>query len=137
MESKKQLILLVLNELSANSDENHPLTQTQIAKNISGKKYVCDRKTVCRNIKFLIDMGYRIKKKEKNKGFYMDKRLFSLEEIDFIGTAILDSDGKSLIEKIELSKRVTDILNKMYRRDWIKSLLKTLRKIFFKFSKIL
>ena len=42
---------------------------------------------------------------------------FSLEEIDFIGTAILDSDGKSLIEKIELSKRVTDILNKMYRRD--------------------
>lgn len=117
MESKKQLILLVLNELSANSDENHPLTQTQIAKNISGKKYVCDRKTVCRNIKFLIDMGYRIKKKEKNKGFYMDKRLFSLEEIDFIGTAILDSDGKSLIEKIELSKRVTDILNKMYRRD--------------------
>lgn len=119
MESKKQLILLVLNELSANSDENHPLTQTQIAKNISGKKYVCDRKTVCRNIKFLIDMGYRIKKKEKNKGFYMDKRLFSLEEIDFIGTAILDSDGKSLIEKIELSKRVTDILNKMYRRDWI------------------
>ena len=137
MESKKQLILLVLNELSANSDENHPLTQTQIAKNISGKKYVCDRKTVCRNIKFLIDMGYRIKKKEKNKGFYMDKRLFSLEEIDFIGTAILDSDGKGLIEKIELSKRVTDILNKMYRRDWIKSLLKTLRKIFFKFSKIL
>ena len=137
MESKKQLILLVLNELSTNSDENHPLTQTQIAKNISGKKYVCDRKTVCRNIKFLIDMGYRIKKKEKNKGFYMDKRLFSLEEIDFIGTAILDSDGKSLIEKIELSKRVTDILNKMYRRDWIKSLLKTLRKLFFKFSKIL
>ena len=32
MESKKQLILLILNELNANSDENHPLTQTAIAK---------------------------------------------------------------------------------------------------------
>lgn len=117
MESKKQLILLVLNELSTNSDANHPLTQTQIAKNISGKQFVCDRKTVCRNIKFLIDMGYRIKKKEKNKGFYMENRLFSLDEIDFIGTAILDAEGKSLIEKIELSKRVTDLLNKMYKRN--------------------
>ena len=78
MESKKQLILLVLNELSANSDENHPLTQTQIAKNISGKKYVCDRKTVCRNIKFLIDMGYRIKKKRKEQRLlYGQKALFS------------------------------------------------------------
>ena len=116
MEPKKQLILLILNELSTNTDEDHPLTQTQIAKNISGEKFVCDRKTVCRNIKYLIEMGYRIKKKEKNKGFYMDKRLFSLEEIDFIGTAILDAEGKNLNEKLELSKRVTDLLNKMYRR---------------------
>ena len=63
MKSKKQLILLVLNELNANSDENTPLTQSQIARNISGEKFVCDRKTVCRNIKFLQEMGYRIKKK--------------------------------------------------------------------------
>ncbi len=116
MESKKQLILLVLNELNANSDEKHPLTQTQIAKNISGQKFVCDRKTVCRNIKFLIGMGYPIKKKEKNKGFYMDKKLFSLEEINFIRTAILDADGKILIEKAELAEKVTGVLNKMYGR---------------------
>lgn len=44
MQPKKQLILLVLNELNANSDETHPLTQTQIAKNLSGEKYTCDRK---------------------------------------------------------------------------------------------
>ena len=49
MQSKKQLILLILNELNVNSDEKHPLTQTQIAKNLSGKKFTCDRKTVCRN----------------------------------------------------------------------------------------
>lgn len=114
MKSKKQLILLVLNELSVNSDEEHPLTQTQIAKNISGEKFTCDRKTVCRNIKYLTDMGYRIKK--TNKGFYMDKRLFSLDDISFIESAILDADGKSTEQKSELAKRVTDILNKTYRR---------------------
>ena len=42
MQSKKQLILLVLNELNTNSDADHPLTQTQIAKNLSGEKYTCD-----------------------------------------------------------------------------------------------
>ena len=116
MKSKKQLILLILNELNANSDEDHPLTQTQIAKNISGEKYACDRKTVNRNIKFLVDMGYRIKKKEKNKGFYMDKRLFSLDEISFIESAILDAECKSMLEKLELAKRATNILNKMYMK---------------------
>ena len=116
MEAKKQLILLILNELSVNSDENNPLTQTQIARNISGEKFVCDRKTVCRNIKFLKEMGYPIKKLDKNRGFYMDKRLFSLEDIDFISTAILDAEGRTMDEKMELSKRLTDILAKTYRR---------------------
>ena len=116
MEAKKQLILLILNELSINSDENNPLTQTQIARNISGEKFVCDRKTVCRNIKFLKEMGYPIKKLDKNRGFYMDKRLFSLEDIDFISTAILDAEGRTMDEKMELSKRLTDILAKTYRR---------------------
>ena len=116
MEAKKQLILLILNELSVNSDENHPLTQTQIARNISGEKFVCDRKTVCRNIKFLKEMGYPIKKLDKNRGFYMDKKLFSVEDIDFISTAILDAEGRTMDEKLELSKRLTDRLAKTYRR---------------------
>ena len=112
-ESKKQLILLVLNELNANTDENHPITQTQIAKNLSGEKFVCDRKTVCRNVKYLKEMGYPIKK--CSKGFYMDKKLFSVEDVDFIKTAILDADGRSMEEKLELAKRLTDILIKTYR----------------------
>jgi biotin operon repressor len=83
MQSKKQLILLVLNELNVNSDEKHPLTQTQIAKNLSGKKYTCERKTVCRNIKFLQEMGYPIKK--TGKGFYLDKVFMGI-----YGKAFLD-----------------------------------------------
>ena len=61
MQPKKQLILLVLNELNINSDKEHPLTQIQIAENLSGEQFTCDRKTVCRNIKFLKDIkGFRL-----------------------------------------------------------------------------
>ena len=113
MQQKKQLILLVLNELNANSDEKNPLTQIQIARNLSGETYTCDRKTVCRNIKFLQNMGYPIKK--SNKGFYFDKT-FSLEDISFVKKAILSADGKAEIEKDEIAKKVVDILTKQYRR---------------------
>ena len=113
MQPKKQLILLVLNELNVNSDENHPLTQTQIARTLSGKKYTCDRKTVCRNIKFLQEMGYPIKK--SSKGFYFDK-VFSVEDIAFVREAIFFAKGKSESEKGEIAKKVADILTKQYRR---------------------
>ena len=116
MITKKQLILLILNELNINTDENHPITQTQIAKNLSGEHFTCDRKTVCRNIKFLQEMGYPIKRKGKNGGFYMDRRLFSVEDIEFIRSAILNADGRPDDEKIAIAKKVTDILIKMYRR---------------------
>ena len=113
MQPKKQLILLVLNELNANSDKNNPLTQTQIAQNLSGEQFTCDRKTVCRNIKFLQAMGYPIKK--SSKGFYFDK-VFSVEDIAFVKEAILSADGKRESEKLEIAEKVVDILIKKYRR---------------------
>lgn len=113
MQPKKQLILLVLNELNANSDKNNPLTQTQIAQNLSGEQFTCDRKTVCRNIKFLQAMGYPIKK--SSKGFYFDK-VFSVEDIAFVKEAILSADGKRESEKLEIAEKVVDILTKKYRR---------------------
>lgn len=113
MQPKKQLILLVLNELTVNSSEREPLTQTQIAKNISGKHFTCDRKTVCRNIKFLQDMGYPIKK--SSRGFYFDREI-SAEDIDFVKEAILSANGRNEENKEELALKVARILTKQYRR---------------------
>ena len=113
MQPKKQLILMVLNELNINTDEKHPLTQTQIAKNLSGEKYTCDRKTVCRNVKFLKEMGYPIKK--SSKGFYLDKTV-SVDDVAFVKEAILSCEGKSESEKVELATKVAEILRKQYRR---------------------
>ncbi len=113
MHAKKQLILWVLSVLNNESDENHPLTQVKIAEIIS-KVYPCDRKTVCRNIKFLQAMGYPIKK--TNKGFYMDCRLFSVDEVKFVQDAILNAPGKSEFEKEMLMDRVMEVLTTAYRR---------------------
>ena len=113
MQPKKQLILLVLNELNANSDKDNPLTQTQIAQNLSGEQFTCDRKTVCRNIKFLKDMGYPIKK--SRKGFYFDRGI-SIADIEFVKAAIISAEDKSAEEKDELARKVVDILTKQYRR---------------------
>ena len=103
MEKKKQLILLVLKILETESDANHPLTQTEIAKTISDV-YPCDRKTVGRNIKYLCEMGYPIIK--TGKGFYMDRKAFSVDEIEFIISAVMNSKGKRIDEKKELTDKI-------------------------------
>ena len=113
MQSKKQLILWVLNLLNNESDEHHPLTQTKMAQIIS-LRYPCDRKTVCRNLNFLKEMGYPIKKTKD--GFYMDKRAFSLSEIEFVKNAIMGASFGDEPQRSELAERVADVLTKTYRR---------------------
>jgi hypothetical protein len=46
----------------------------------------------------------------------MEQRVFSTEEINFIKSAILESKIKDDTEKAALAEKVSNILNKMYRR---------------------
>lgn len=112
MQSKKQLILWVLNILDNETDKNNPVTQVELA-NIISSKFPCNRKSVCRNIKFLQEMGYPIIKTAK--GFYMDK-VFSVQDIEFVKKTILSAEGKSEEEKIDITNKVVATLNKAYRR---------------------
>lgn len=113
MQRKKQLILWVLNLLETESDESKPITQTKIADIIS-KVYPCDRKTVGRNIKFLIEMQYPIRK--TSRGFYMDNRVYSVDEVNFVKTAILSAEGLNEAERSVLAEKVAYTLTKLLRR---------------------
>ena len=113
MEKKKQLIILVLRMLESESDAQHPLTQTEMA-NVISEIYPCDRKTVCRNIKFLKEMGYPIIK--TTKGFYMDNKAFSVSEIETVKSAILSIDGATDEDKETLAARVVEALTKRYSK---------------------
>ncbi len=112
MKDKKQLILLILKILENESDKNHPLRQTYIARIISDV-LPCDRKTVGRNIKFLIKSGYPIVK--TNKGFYLSGKKLSLEEKDFIIRCIRFSNEKSEKEKEDIIDRLNEVFVKIFR----------------------
>ena len=112
MENKKYLIVLILRILETHTDKQTPLSQVNIAKMIS-PMYPCDRKTVCRNIKFLMQIGYPIVKTAK--GFYMDNKEFSRKEINLILELVKSSD---LIdsEKEDLCDRLLECLSRYYKR---------------------
>ena len=112
MNDKKQLILLILKILENESDKNHPLRQTEIARIISDV-LPCDRKTVGRNIKFLIKSGYPIVK--TGKGFYLNGKKLSLEEKDFVISCVRASQDKSEEEKDESIKKLNEIFIKICR----------------------
>ena len=110
--TKKYLIVLVLRILESKTDAEHPITQTQIAKEIS-EIYPCDRKTVGRNIQFLQKLNYPIVK--TSKGFYMDNMVFSVADMQFVEKAILTSDLKSDEEKVELLNKLMSLMTHKYR----------------------
>ena len=70
--SKKTIILYVLKMLEEGSSKEHPVTQTCMSKVLNSMNIPCDRKTIGRNIDYLIEFGYPIVK-IKGGGCYMDK----------------------------------------------------------------
>ena len=110
--TKKYLIVLILRILESKTDIEHPITQTQIAKEISDI-YPCDRKTVGRNIQFLQKLNYPIVK--TSKGFYMDNMLFSVSDMQFVESAILESNLKSEEEKAEIIKKLMSLMSHKYK----------------------
>ena len=69
--AKKVIILYVINILKTVSSEQTPVTQTTICNYLNDIGIPCDRKTIGRNIKYLCDFGYPIKR--VGKGYYLDK----------------------------------------------------------------
>ena len=70
--AKKVIILYVLNLIKAYSSEEYPVSQTAICHFLNDIGVPCDRKTVGRNVEYLREFGYPIKKIE-GKGYYLDK----------------------------------------------------------------
>ena len=70
--AKKTIILYVLKMLEEGSSKEKPITCANIHKVLKSLGIPCDRKTVGRNIDYLIEFGYPIIK-IKGGGCYMDK----------------------------------------------------------------
>ena len=70
--AKKTIILYVLNVIKVYSSKEYPISQTAICEYLNDINIMCDRKTVGRNIAYLQEFGYPIKK-INGKGYYLDE----------------------------------------------------------------
>ena len=70
---KKTIIVHILKILYNYTSYNYPVTHTAIVNYLNDIEIFCTRKTVGRNLKYLIDSGVPIKRKHcKNGGYYYD-----------------------------------------------------------------
>jgi len=70
--AKKTIILYVLKMIEKGSCKERPITFTNIAKVLKNLGIPCDRKTVGRNVEYLIEFGYPIIKLP-GAGCYIDE----------------------------------------------------------------
>lgn len=72
-ELKKTIIVYILKILHNYTSIDYPVTQTMIVNYLNDIDIACTRKTVGRNLKYLIECGVPIKRKNgKNGGYYYD-----------------------------------------------------------------
>ena len=110
-QSKKVIILYILKILKEFSDEEHPITQSDIIAKLKDYGIDCDRKTITRNINYLIDYGFNIVR-NLGGGCYFINDKYDTSEITFLVDclysypAISQRQAQNLIDKLtsEVSK---------------------------------
>ena len=70
--AKKTIILYVLKMLQECSSKDRPITQLQMTHVLNSMGIPCERRTIGRNIDYLTDFGFKIKK-IKGGGCYIEK----------------------------------------------------------------
>ena len=80
--AKKTVILYVLNIIKLYSSEEHPVSQSAICNYLNEIGIPCDRKTIGRNIQYLCEFGYPIKR--VGKGYYLDQTEFENSKNIFV-----------------------------------------------------
>ena len=108
MASKKLKTLLIYKYLKDFSDEDNPLSSTELINMLQADGIKAERKSIYADIKSLNSIGFEIEKTNSpHKGFYMSKREFELPEvrllIDAVSSAgfITPKKTEKLIGKLE------------------------------------
>lgn len=93
--------------LRQETDEQHPMSTTDIIARLAACGISCDRRTLYRNIDELNEYGFEILKRKGNpNGYYVEDRSFDIPEIqilmDAVSAASFITDKKTpvLIDKI-------------------------------------
>lgn len=105
--NQKIKLLYVMEILSRESDEEHPLTAADIIDRLGKFGIDAERKSIYRDIQVLQEYGLSIEKSEENNGFYLATRDFELPELKLLADAvtaskfITEKKARDLVAKIE------------------------------------
>ena len=116
--NKKLSIIYILEILKEYSDENHPLTQSEIISklyNIYGMEY--ERKSISANLEYLTMAGYDIIKCEGG-GYYLCQREFEDSEISFLVDAVFSSKSIDSKRSKELANKISAFSSKYKRKKY-------------------
>lgn len=118
IQNKKGSILLVLKILEEYTDDNHYLTQPQIATKIS-QLYGIDleRKAIGSSLQLLEELDYDIVKGPKG-GFALLSRTFDPSEASFLIDAIFSSKSINGKEAKRMAEEVSSCFSKYQRKDY-------------------
>ena len=105
---RKIKLLKILEMLRQDTDEQHPMTTSEICRHLMDMGIACDRRILASEIDILNELGYEIQSCQvsRAKGYYIADRSFSVPElrilIDAVEASHLLTEKKTqeLIEKI-------------------------------------
>ena len=105
---RKIKLLKLIDMLRLETDEQHPLSTTQICAKLGAMGIICDRRTLPRDIAILNEHGYEIMSTmiKHDRCYYVEDRSFSVPEIKILIDAvqaasfITEKKTRELIEKI-------------------------------------
>ena len=121
---KKNLGLYILKILKEHSDEQHPITQTEIIKRLKdfGIESI-DRGTIANHIDMLNEFGYTIIKKIGGGCYFVNEGLDN-SELTFLVDSIFSSPAISQKQAQDLVERITAESSK-YEKQRFKNIFKT------------
>lgn len=127
--------LYVMNYLLQNSDENHPVTVSQIISHLEGQGVPAERKSIYSDIEALRVFGLDIVQVEagRNYGYYVAHRRFELPELKLLVDSVQSSKfithkkTEALIRKIETLASVHEA-QVLSRQVFVKNRVKTMNE---------
>ena len=109
----KNTLLFTIKVLENVATKQFPLSQSRIADELDRMNHPCNRKTVGRHIAILKQMGYPIIR--TTRGYYLDVRRFTKDEIKLVTNAIRDIRSET-VDTSALAARVRQVLEFAYVR---------------------
>lgn len=87
---RKIKLVKLLELLRLDTDEQHPMTTSQICARLDEMGIVCDRRTLSKDIALLNEQGYEVMDTTvgHEKGYYVEDRSFSIPELKILMDAV-------------------------------------------------